>query len=354
LTDKDRLIYLEAVTRIKEKALFPPPAVTSAQTLPATLKSYLTQKDPSSGYLTREEYREFQRLQGDEYVGIGLELERDHRSNILCFPDPGSAAEKAGIRSRDRLVRIRGVSLAGKSLLEVVSLARGTPGTKIDLVVSTPNGHEKRITLTRHKTPIQTVSKRYFESVPFIQLRTFTPHTKAKLETLVADWPKDEPLIIDLRGNRGGDLHAAVDSAKLFLPRGAPIVSIKGRGSQHYKNDLKAVNTQSPLYLWQDETTASAAEIFIAALVENRRARSVGTQTFGKGTKQDIIELSDGSALILTTGHLLTPSGVHYDGRGLVPTDRLLEDVYETAHYFTRVRSLVQSRRLPPEHSPIQ
>lgn len=355
LTNKDDLlIYLEAVARIKDRALFLSPAVTRSQILRGTLKAYLREKDASAGYLTRQEYREFQRLQGDEYVGIGLELERDTENNILCFPDPGGAAEKAGIRARDRVVDLAGVPVTGKSLLEIVSLARGKPGTTLDLTVSTPNGRKKRITLTRQKTPIQTVSKRYLESAPFIQIHTFTRHTKGRLETLVADWPKGEPLIIDLRGNLGGDLHAAVDSAKLFLPRGTPIVSIKGRASQYYKNDIEAVNTQTDIYLWQDERTASAAEIFIAALVENRRARSIGTQTYGKGTKQDVIELSDGSALVLTTGSLLTPSGMQYDGRGLAPTHRLLDDAQDTAHYLARVRSLAKLGKLHPTRSPIQ
>jgi carboxyl-terminal processing protease len=344
LGDKDRLIYLEAISRIKEEALFPPPPVANIQAHLTTLKSYLIQKDPYSGYLTRDEYRKFQELQGEEYVGIGLELERDRNGNTLCFPYPGSAAEKAGFQSSDRLLRIGDTSITGKSLLEVVSLARGISGTKIDLTVLTPDGLEKRITLTRQETSIKTVFKRHINTVPIIKLLSFTRNTKTRLETLIAPWPENKPIIIDLRGNRGGDLHAAIDSAKLFLKHGAPIVSIRGRTPQEYKNDIKALNTRATLYLWQDEKTASAAEVFIAALVENHRARSIGRQTFGKGTKQDIIELSDGSALILTTGELLTPSGSHYDGKGLMPTVSLDGNANKTVLYLAQVKSLERSK----------
>ena len=91
------------------------------------------------------------------------------------------------------------------------------------------------------------------------------------------------------------------------------------------------------MYLWQDEATASAAEVFIAALTENDRAVSIGKTTFGKGTVQDIIELSDGSAMVLTTGRLETPRGVSYDGSGLAPTYTVSGD---TTMYLTKVEEL--------------
>jgi carboxyl-terminal processing protease len=128
-------------------------------------------------------------------------------------------------------------------------------------------------------------------------------------------------LILDLRGNAGGDFFAAIDAAMLFVPKGATIVSVRSRsGFRSYANTM--ASAKAPLgrvFVWQNEGTASAAEVFLAALTENGGAVSVGRRSFGKGTRQDIIELHDGSALIMTTGILLTPQGVEYDGRGLPP-----------------------------------
>ena len=347
LTAKELLVYVEAVTRIRETAAFLPPRVTTAQIVGHTLNAYLAENDASSGYLTREEYRDFQRLQDDRYVGIGMEIEKDAEGNVLCFPVPGSAATKAGIHARDRLKSIEGIPVSGKSLLALASLARGVPGGRLVLVIVTPAGIEKQVILTRAMTSIETVSQRKLGSIPVIRIRTFTRGTKGKLAALATDWARDRPAVLDLRGNRGGDLHAAIDSAQLFLPAGARIVSVTGRSTKHYHSDNAPLNRETPIYLWQDEATASAAEVFIAALTQNRRAVSIGKQTFGKGTKQDILELSDGSALVLTTGHLATPDGTRYDGQGIAPTHALPEEVSDTGRYLERVRSLMYSERYP-------
>ncbi len=347
LTDKELLVYIEAVTRIRETAALLPPRGTTAQIVGDTLNAYLAQKDASSGYLTREEYRDFQRLQDDRYVGIGMDIEKDAEGNVLCLPVMESVAAKAGIHARDRLKSIEGVPVAGKSLLALGSLARGAPGARLALVIVTPAGIEKQVILTRAMTSVETVSQRNFGSIPVIRIHTFTRGTKGKLAALVTDWATDRPAVLDLRGNRGGDLHAAIDSAQLFLPAGTRIVSVTGRGTKHYQSDNAPLNMETPIYLWQDEATASAAEVFIAALTQNRRAVSIGKQTFGKGTKQDILELSDGSALVLTTGHLATPDGTRYDGQGISPTHALLEEVSDTGHYLERVGSLMYSERYP-------
>jgi carboxyl-terminal processing protease len=159
-------------------------------------------------------------------------------------------------------------------------------------------------------------------------------------------WERDIPIIIDLRGNGGGDLHAAIDSAMLFLKEGKKIVSVETRiGTMDYESKAAAVDLTTPIYLWQDEGTASAAEVFIAALTDNDRAVSIGKWTAGKGTKEEIIELSDGSALILATGILQTPRGSRYQGKGLKPTYELKDDPVDTMHYLMKVGELTGSKR---------
>src|SRR5262249_16933425 len=226
---------------------------------------------------------------------------------VVCVPYPGSPAKEAGITVGDQLKSIDGIPVDGKSLFAVAAMARGKLGTAVDFIILTKSGTEKRVRVTRSKVVAETIAKHWFGQKPGIKIFSFTRDTKEKLRRILSDWETDIPIIIDLRSNAGGDLYAAIDSAMLFLEKGKKIVSIKTRhGSKIYESAGGAINLSSPVYLWQDEATASAAEVFISALTENDRAVSIGKRTFGKGTKQDIIELSDGSALVLTTGDLLT------------------------------------------------
>jgi carboxyl-terminal processing protease len=176
------------------------------------------------------------------------------------------------------------------------------------------------VSIIRTKFSAQPVSEYTHRSRRIIRLTSFTPNTRQELDYLVSKQRQHDYIIIDLRGCGGGDFYAAVDSAMLFLAKGDEIVSVSGRsGSQAYLATISHEPPAQRIFLWQDEFTASAAEVFIAALTENDRGISVGMTTAGKGTRQDIIKLQDGAALILTTGYLLTPRGIRFDGSGLKP-----------------------------------
>ncbi len=169
----------------------------------------------------------------------------------------------------------------------------------------------------------------------------------------MADLNKKKPIIFDLRENPGGDLHSAIDSAMLVLEKDKKIVDIKKSSrTKSYKSLGNTVNSISPLYLWQDDKTASAAEVFIAALTQNGRAISIGKTTYGKGTEQDIIELSDGSAIILTTGYLETPDGTRYDKKGIVPAYTIKTDSPKTDHYLSKVKELIRQKVSAKPPSP--
>jgi carboxyl-terminal processing protease len=193
---------------------------------------------------------------------------------------------------------------------------------------------------------LQSVSKRSVGRSPIIGVSHFTRDTSGMMREILKSWERSIPIIIDLRGNGGGDLHAAIDSAMLLLQAGKRIVSVETRnGTQDYESKAAAVNLTTPVFLWQDEGTASAAEVFIAALTDNDRAVSIGKWTAGKGTKEEIIELSDGSALILATGNLRTPRGTRYLGKGLKPTYELKDHRADTMHYLLKMRELTGSNR---------
>jgi carboxyl-terminal processing protease len=344
LEEKDVVLFLEAVTRIQKDALFLSPNIPRRRIVQDTLKSYLQQYDVFSDYLTREEYLRFKELQAEDYVGIGMEIQKDRDGRILCFPYPRSPSEQAGISVGDQLQSIDGVAIHGQSLITVATMVRGKKGTKIRLTVTTKSGMEKQVVATCSEVKIENVATRRLDNMTVMGVLRFTRNTPEKLRETLSHWKKNEPIIIDLRSNSGGDLGAAIESAMLFVEEGKRIVIIQTRnGSMVRASNRRPLAIAYPIYLWQDEATASAAEVFIAALTENKKAVSIGKRTFGKGTKQDVIELSDGSALILTTGRLQTPEGMDYQGVGLNPTYELKNNDTRAIDYLSAVKALMGS-----------
>jgi carboxyl-terminal processing protease len=341
LDDEDILLYVEAVTQIKEKSSWLEDGSTRADVVAGSIRAYLAQPGHCCDYLPRDAYRDFKESLKESYVGIGMEIKQDASGRIICLPHPDSPAAQAGIAPGERLLKINGVPMQGKSIFSVAAAARGRPGTEVAITVGMSSGAEKRVEITRSAVALESVSKRGADPWPIIRVSHYTRDTSMKMRELLAHWPRQVPIIIDLRGNGGGDLHAAIDSAMLFLATGKPIVSVETRkGTVVYDSRAGAVNLGTPVYLWQDEGTASAAEVFIAALTQNNRAVSIGKPTAGKATREAIVELSDGSALILATGKLLTPTGFWYQGKGLPPSYRLQARVMDTKAYLSKVKEL--------------
>jgi carboxyl-terminal processing protease len=221
-------------------------------------------------------------------------------------------------------------------------MAAGGLGTSIVAELEGSNGNSRQVTIIRAKFAAPAVSEYTLHSRHIIKLAGFTPNTRQELDYLVSKQRRHDPIILDLRGCGGGDFYAAVDSAMLFLKKGDRIVSVRGRsGSQTYSATLSHEPPARRIVLWQDEFTASAAEIFIAALTENDRGTSVGTTTAGKGTRQDIIKLQDGAALILTTGYLLTPQEIRFDGSGLKPMRRIEGKMPDDDAFLSKTATLI-------------
>ncbi len=320
LDDADLLLYLEAVTRIRDNAVFIDEAETLRTIIRGTLQAYLAGRDDSSQYLSREDFHRFRESLNDGYIGIGMEISRERGGEVLSFPFPGGAAEKAGIRAGDRLVAVDGKSVEGWSLTEIASRARGDAGSIVELTVRAGNGPERRVRLRRERGLAESLSVSTVEDLEVIRLAYFAHDMQAKVSAQLAGWTDGTPLNLDLRGNGGGDLYAALDTAALFLNQGHTLARVRGRkGEQPFSAKAPRRYRFGRIYLWQDGQTASAAEAFIAALTDNGVATSVGARSRGKGTRQEILELSDGSALILTTGFLITPDGQEYHGVGLTP-----------------------------------
>jgi carboxyl-terminal processing protease len=329
--------YTEALGYIEEHSMFPTPVESPQEIVAASLKAYLSQKDPYSDFLSPEELVKFRAAGSQRSGGIGLDIQKQRDGSVFCYPLPNGPAASGGIRPGNRLLAIDGTSVAEKSLPAIVALASGEAGTDVVIEYVSNSGIKTRVTLTRSVKSAPAVSAYTFRSARIISLPYFTPNTRRELLSLLSNWSKNEPIIIDLRNCGGGDFHAAVDSAMLFLSHGDPIVSVNRRsGTESYVSTLSQRHIEQPVFLWQDGFTASAGEIFISALTDNGRAISAGKTTAGKGTRQDIIELQSGGALILTMGYLITPNKVRFDGKGLLPMRWVEADAGDTRAFFDK------------------
>jgi carboxyl-terminal processing protease len=347
--ERDIIGYMEALARIRDHALFLDSGTTREEMVRDSIRLYLARHDPHSDYLTREEYAGFRRMRGADYVGVGMEIQRSADGDIVCFPYAGGPAERAGIRRGDRLRSIDSTPVLGKSLPAVAALVKGRQGTELQLTVLRDGGSEVHVRVTLDEARAESVTVQAVEGLRVARVAAFAGDTRGKLERELREWPRREPVVLDLRGNGGGEFLASIDAAMLFLEEGAPIASVRtSQGTEvHESRGGALLALRRPVFLWQDEGTASAAEVFIGALVGNGKAVSIGRRTRGKGTCQEIIEMSDGSALILTTGALRTPDGREFDGIGLGPTHELTGEDARTSRYVTRVREL--TRAINPE-----
>ena len=338
-------LFSEAIAHIQREAMFGGPSDRQG-IVAAALRAFLAERDPYSAFLTREEYKKFTQISAQSYAGIGLEIEKRRDGNIICYPLANGPAARAGIRSGDRLIAIDGIAARGKSLPALVALAAGQSGTRVTVQAERAGGTRVTFTLDRAAINATSISAVAYGSARVIKLSTFTPDTRQELQYLISSWRASEPIIIDLRACGGGDFHAAVDAAMLFLAKGETIVFVQERArTRTYVSTIDRPPPSRPVFLWQDGATASAAEVFIGALTENAHATSIGSTSAGKGTKQDIIALSDGAALFLTTGFMLTPRGKRFDGQGLEPMQPIAGDGSDTWAFLEQVRILSAAAR---------
>jgi carboxyl-terminal processing protease len=331
----------EALEKLAQDGVFFLPESARDLAAASTFKAYLLKKDPYADFLTADEYAQFKQVRGEEYAGIGMELERDPAGSIHCYPDPGGPAARAGVAAGDELIAMNDHPVRGAALPTLVALAAGTAGSSLVIDVAKTDRHVKRLVIVRRHLTGPSVIEKGYGTRTVVRIASFTPNTRQELEFLLAHRGPADPLILDLRGNRGGDLNSAIDCAMLFLNAGDTVVSVRGKHDIHpYLSSTPRRPQPQPVYLWQDAGTASAAEVFIAALTENRCGVSIGKKTFGKGTKQDLAVLRSGSVLIFTTGYLLTPSGKEIDGHGLAPDDVVPGAGTEARDYLHEVNRL--------------
>ncbi|MBN20350.1 MAG: hypothetical protein CL678_03595 [Bdellovibrionaceae bacterium] len=255
--------------------------------------------------------------------GIGVEVSvrpQDGRMKVRSV-FPGSGAEKAGLRVQDQIVSINGVSLKDHSFSEVIHHLRGEPGTQVELTWF--RGRKKfKKAVNRHSFSFPSVV--FYPVSQTFKVRAFEKGSASEFENLLKKNHNFSKITIDLRGNSGGVFEEAVHVADLFVPKGA----VLGRGLHKngeeivFYSEKKPLWSRKPIKIVVNEETASGAEWLAATLKELVDVKIVGTRTFGKWNIQKVVLLSNDSAVRYTFGQFLTPSGRHYEGRGIEPDEK--------------------------------
>jgi carboxyl-terminal processing protease len=278
--------------------------------------------DPYADLFTPAQLREFNKTTGGRYAGIGLLIE-DVRGVIrVNTVYPKTPAEQGGVQTGDRVVQVDSIPTRGLSLTKVSSMLLGTPGTKVRVLFSRPGVPEPiEMRLTRAVVHIPAVPYALLVGgdVGYIPVQQFNETAAREVSTAVVRLTREgaRGLVLDLRGNGGGYLDQALVMSNLFLPKGAPLLSVRYRGApaEEVEAERDAQIPSIPLVVLTDEGTASASEIVAGALQDHDRALIVGTTSFGKGLVQSLFPLEGGYALKMTTGKWFTPSGrsIHKD-----------------------------------------
>jgi len=274
--------------------------------------------DPYTVYIDREEGDEVDLLTTGKYGGIGVTIgARDGALKVITVMD-GYSAQRAGIIPGDRLLEVGGVTVGTKKPDEVRSLTRGEPGSEVTVVIER-DGVKKpmEFVLIREEIQVKNVTYSGFigDGIGYIRLERFSRRAGEEVRQAITEMKlrgEIRGLVLDLRGNPGGLLDAAVEVVSKFVPRGSLIVTTKGRKPESDKTYLSTEDPllpSTPLVVLTDRGSASASEIVAGALQDLDRALIVGTRTFGKGLVQTILPLNFGAQLKITTARYYIPSG---------------------------------------------
>ena len=293
--------------------------------------------DPHSSLLPLEAYEDLQIDTKGKFTGIGIHITMQDGFVTVISPIEDTPAYKAGIKARDRIIKVDGKS--AKDLREAVKMMRGPKGTKVGVTILR-EGVKKPLEfeLVRDVIPIQSVkSINLAPGYGYVRLSNFTGTTTSELEQALEKLENsDVPLkglILDLRNNGGGLLNQSIKVADLFLDEGN-ILSIKGRNQKNtkvFKASVSSIPRNYPLVVLINGGSASASEIVAGALQDHKRALILGTTSFGKGSVQTVETLRDGAGLKLTIARYYTPNDRSIQAKGIEP------DIY------------LKPRRLEPE-----
>ncbi len=301
--------------------------VDDKKLIEGAINGMLASLDPHSSYLDAKDFANMKQVTDGEYGGLGLTVSTEEGAVKVVAPTDDTPAARAGMKSGDFITRLDGELLYGTTLTEAVDKMRGVPGTTVKLTVIREGAPKPlEFTLKREIIKIKPVKWEVKGDVGIIRIASFSkqtgPATKAAITGIEKQLgPKLAGFVVDLRSNPGGLLDQSIEVSDAFLDHGE-IVSQRGRT----KNDIERYYAKGddlsggkPVVVLIDEGSASAAEIVAGALQDQRRALVIGQRSFGKGSVQTLLPLTEDTALRLTTARYYTPSGRSVQENGIEP-----------------------------------
>lgn len=295
--------------------------------------------DPYTTYFTKEENDRFREDIGGEFSGIGIEIIEKDNVPVIVAPISDTPADKAGLKPEDIIVEIDGTKTSDIGFNDTINRIRGTEGTKVTLkIIRAGSTDPITFEITRAKITVKSVewSEKTVDGkkIAYIKIRQFGDDTDDLFESAAKDVIKNNPdgIIIDLRNDPGGYLETSVNIASYFIKDGA-IVTEKGRdsSSKEYRSTGNGKLKNYKVTLLVNGGSASASEILTGALKDRLNSEIIGEKTFGKGSVQELLNLSDGSAVKITVAKWFTPNGTQINGAGLTPDIAIVDDEKTTA-----------------------
>ncbi len=311
--------------------------VKSEDLINGAIRGLLKSLDPHSSYMTPDIYKEIQVETEGEFGGLGIEITIKNEILTIVAPIEDTPADRAGLKAGDMIFKIDEEPTRDMTVMEAVKRMRGKEGTNVTLTIVREGLKEpKDYLITRAVIKVKSVKYQTLdETIGYIKIKSFQKSTTDELDNALKTITKNKitGLVLDLRNDPGGLLNQAVDVSDRFIEKGQLIVYTKGKTEeQNMKFSSTGRNSylDFPMIVIVNAGSASASEIVAGALQDLKRAVILGTQTFGKGSVQTIIPLSDGSALRLTTAKYYTPKGRVIQGKGITP-DIIVDEPVLTA-----------------------
>ena len=362
----------------------------------AAIKAMLDGLDPYTVFIPESDIEDARFMTTGEYGGIGALIQYDGEFTRISEPYFGWPAQKAGVIAGDVILEVNGTDCKKKNTQEVSELLKGQPGTEVTLKIKR-YGQDKplEIKLKREKVKIDNIPyyKVFDNGIAYLSLSGFTRDVAKELKDKFMEMKKNNVLkgfVLDLRGNGGGLMNEAVDIVNLFISKGKPVVSMRGKSATSnnlYPTTNEPVDLEIPLAILVDGNSASASEIVAGAIQDYDRGVIIGTRTFGKGLVQNILPLSYNTQMKVTVAHYYIPSGrciqeidyshkkdttqtktdtlgkpfktiggrTVYEGHGITPDVKVTRNPYATVTAYLYARNLIfdYANKFYSEHKTI-